>query len=200
MQLFRIGYDLFVFWAINNRDGSGIPLEGKEVHLFVTHPRGREEVDITIDGNVICWEFLGGQQKYLGEYKLTAEVLTSEGKRVIRKDICEAFGLVGKSCCENTEEDEANISEGGELTLSSELDLYRISPIIPQIGENGNWYVDGSDTGYPSRGEAGSAVEIAYVSFSINGLMELTMDYSYSDGLTTPEFSLDDNGYLNLNI
>lgn len=70
MELFRIGFDLTIFWAINNRDGSSFPLEDKDVRLFMTHSRGREEVAKTIDGNVICWEFSGKDQRYLGQYKL----------------------------------------------------------------------------------------------------------------------------------
>ena len=27
--------------------------------------------------------------------------------------------------------------------------------VIPEIGANGNWYIDGADTGKPSRGETG---------------------------------------------
>lgn len=153
MELYRIGFDLTIFWAINNRDGSAINLEDKDVRLFVTHQRGREQADISVQHNVISWEYLGKDQRVLGTHKLTVEIRTSEGKRIMRKDICEAFGLVGKSCYEKTEDGEAIIRDGGELTLSSELDIYRISPIIPQIGPNGNWFVDGQDTGRPAKGE-----------------------------------------------
>jgi hypothetical protein len=153
MEAFRIGFDLHIFWAITQNDGTPLALEDKDVRLFVTHPRGREKVDIDVQGNVIAWEFLGRSQRHLGTYKLTAEIFTSEGKRVIRKDICEAFTLVGNSCCENTEAGEADIREGGELMLASQLDIYRISPVIPQIGANGNWWVDGQDTGKPAKGE-----------------------------------------------
>ena len=31
------------------------------------------------------------------------------------------------------------------------------SGVIPEIGANGNWYIDGVDTGKPSRGETGPA-------------------------------------------
>lgn len=30
------------------------------------------------------------------------------------------------------------------------------SGVIPEIGANGNWYIDGADTGKPSRGETGA--------------------------------------------
>jgi len=170
MERFRIGYDMTVFWSISDRNEAALPLVDKEVHLYYTCERGRYEADIEISGgNVVVWHFLGKDQRALGTYDLTIEVFQSNGKRTIRKDLCKAFALVGKGCCENTEEGEANINEGGELTLASSLDIYRISPIIPQIGENGNWFVDGVDTGRPAKGE--DAYQIA-VSRGYDGTYE----------------------------
>lgn len=197
MEKFRIGHDLTVFWAINNNDGTPFILEGKDVRLFVTSPRGRKRVDIGIQGNVIGWDFLGRDQRYLGEYNLTVEVYAEGGKRAIKKDVVDAFSLVGNSCLECTDEDDANVSEGGELTLSSALDIYRIMPVVPQIGENGNWIVDGVDTGKPARGEAGSAVELAYVTMGVDENMNLNFDYVPSESGQTLEFELTEDGYLN---
>lgn len=170
MERFRIKHDMTVFWSISDRNEAALPLVDKEVHLYYTCERGRYEADIEISGgNVVVWHFLGKDQRALGTYDLTIEVFQSNGKRTIRKDLCEAFALVDKGCCENTEEGEADINEGGELTLASSLDIYRISPIIPQIGENGNWFVDGVDTGRPAKGE--DAYQIA-VSRGYDGTYE----------------------------
>lgn len=136
-----------ILWSVTNKDGSPFSLIDKEVHLYYTCERGRFEADIEIQDNVVAWNFLGSIQRVLGDYTLTLEILQSDGKRAIRKDICEAFTLVGKSCSEKTE-GEANVNEGGEIVLSSELDIYRISPIVPTIGPNGNWWIDGEDSGY----------------------------------------------------
>ena len=141
-----------VLWSINDRNGAALPLNDKEVHLYYTCERGRFEADIEIqDGNVVIWHFYGRQQRALGSYTLTLEILQSQGKRSIKKDICNAFVLVGKECEEKYCKGEAHIKEGGEITLVTDLDIYRISPIIPEIGPNGNWWVDGIDTG--KRGE-----------------------------------------------
>ena len=149
-----------IIWSITDRNGAALPLTDKEVHLYYTCERGRFEADIEIqDGNVVIWHFFAKDQRVLGDYKLTLTILQSAGKRAIRRDICTAFTLVGRACEENYGDDEANINEGGEITLASELDIYRISPIIPTIGANGNWRVDGVDTGLPSRGR--SAYEYA---------------------------------------
>lgn len=152
MGSYRIGYDMTILWAINDRAGAALPLTGKEVHLYYTCERGRYEAEIEVQDNVVIWNFLAKKQRYLGGYALTIEILQSDGKRAIRKDINDAFSLVSKTYFESPDEGDANISEGGLLTLSSELDIYRISPIIPQIGANGNWFVDGEDTGRPSHG------------------------------------------------
>ena len=150
-----------VLWAVYERDCvTPYNLSDKEVRMYMTHDRGREEVTVEKtslpDGsvnNVVRWFWPGNRQRVLGPYTLTLEILTSVGKRTIRKDVCDAFVLVGRDCMCNEDEGDAIINEGGELTLASNLDIYRISPIIPQIGENGNWWVDGSDTGRPSKGE-----------------------------------------------
>lgn len=164
MARYRIGNDMTILWAINDRNGAALPLNDKEVHLYYTCARGRYEADIEIqDDNVVVWNFLGNKQRVLGSYTLTLEILQSRGKRTIKKDICNAFVLVGKDCEEDYDNGEAHISEGREITLASKLDIYRISPVIPYVvrDENGvaYWYVDGVNTGDRSTGE--SAYEYA---------------------------------------
>lgn len=162
MEKFRIGNDLSIFWAILDDDGQPYPLSDKKVRLFVTHPRGRMEVtdDMSIEnGHVVVWNFQASKQRYLGTYKLTVEIYSSPTTRVLRRDIEEAFGLVSSSLYEDIEAGKPDINETGMLRLSSVLEVIRISPIIPQIGENGNWWVDGEDTGKPAKGA--DAYEIA---------------------------------------
>ena len=129
---YRIGNDITIFWAINNRDGSPYDLDGKEVRLFVTNDRGREEVEVeitklsdSIRNNVLKWDFKGDDQRILGKYTLTLVVLETETHRELTKDYAEAFTLVSRSEMEN-EEGDANISTGGDLILASKLDIYRI--------------------------------------------------------------------------
>lgn len=154
MEKFRISNDLSIFWSITNKDGSPYTLSDKTVRLFVTHPRGRVEVtpDITIQDNVICWLFRGSKQRYLGTYRITAEIQATPADRTIRKDIPEAFELVSSTQYEQTETGRPDINEEGELTLATSLDIFQIKPIIPQVGPNRNWWVDGVDTGKSSVG------------------------------------------------
>lgn len=163
MARYRIGNDMTILWSINDRNGAALPLDDKEVHLYYTCERGRYEADIEIqDGNVVIWHFYGRQQRALGSYTLTLEILQSQGKRSIKKDICNAFVLVGKECEEKYSKGEAHINEGGEITLVTDLDIYRISPVIPYIKEEdgiGYWWVDDVNTQIRATGK--SAYEIA---------------------------------------
>ena len=165
---YRIGNDITILWAINNRDGSPFNMANKEIRLFVTNSRGREEVEATLttleDGsvsNVIRWDYSADKQKALGLYKLEAEIYTNEHKK-IRKDISEAFTLVSLSEQEEGEEGEANIYNGGELILSSTLDVYRFGIPKVEIGTNGNWYIDEADTGVSALGGGPGLVKILY--------------------------------------
>jgi hypothetical protein len=178
MERFRIGYDVTILWSVTDKKGVALPLTDKEVHLYYTCERGRFEADIEIqDDNVVVWHFLNKEQRVLGSYGLTLEVLQSDGKRAIRKDICEAFTLVGKSCFEETE-GEANVLEGGEIVLSSELDIYRISPIVPTIGPNGNWWIDGKDSGYLASTARNNIRElfIPEIGFNVDGSYSITQE------------------------
>lgn len=153
-----------ILWTVNDRDGKALPLRDKEVHLYYTCERGRFEADIEIQRtNVVAWYFLGRDQRALGNYTLSLEILQSDGKRSIKKDMCDAFTLVGKSCEEKYDKKEADVNEGGEIVLASNLDIYRISPIIPYVIKDangiGHWYVEGVNTGDRSTGE--SAYEYA---------------------------------------
>ena len=161
MEKFRIGNDLTVFWAILDDDSQPYDLTGRTVKIFLTHPRGRMEItqDVNIQGNVISWLFRGRQQRYLGVYKLTVEIFSSPSTRVLRRDIDQAFSLVSATLYVEESNGRPQINETGKLTLSTILEVYQIMPIVPQIGPNSNWWVDGVDTGKPSTGM--SAYEFA---------------------------------------
>lgn len=156
---YRIGNDMTILWAINNKDGSPFDLSGKDVRLFITHRFGREEVRCSVvtlpDGtlnNVIRWDFSGDAQKVLGPYALTASIYTSNDLKLIKKDICEAFELVGVSCMECEEDGDAVINDGGDLILSSKLDIYRFGIPKIHIGPDGYWYIDNVNTGVSALG------------------------------------------------
>ncbi len=136
---YRIGNDLSVFWAIHNRDGSPFDMGNMSVRLFVTNDRERKEVQPILttlpDGttnNVVRWNYKGDDQRVLGLHTLTIEISDSD-RREITKDYCDAFTLVSTSELE-TEEEDANISIGGDLILASKLDVYRFEAVPVDVG------------------------------------------------------------------
>lgn len=167
---YRIGNDLTVLWAINNRDGSPFDMNGKEVKLFVVNSRGREEVEATLttmeDGsvdNVIRWDFSGDRQRVTGLYALEVEIKASDTHKKIKKDICEAFVLVSKSEMESDlDEGEPYVYDGGMLVLSSRLDVFRFGIAKIEIGTNGNWFIDNVDTGTSALGGGPGLVSKIY--------------------------------------
>ena len=199
MGRYRIGNDITIVWTINDRDGAALPLKDKEVHLYYTCERGRFEADFQIQGNnVIVWDFVSRLQRALGDYTLTVEILQSDGKRAIRKDICGAFTLVGKGCEESGSKGDAIINKGGEITLVTDLDIYRISPMIPYVGYNGNWFVDGVDTKQTARGPQGEVTDVAYMDFHVEEDMVLYLTFISGNNDMKLKFNLDENGYLTL--
>lgn len=199
MARYRIENDMTILWSINDRNGAALPLNDKEVHLYYTCERGRYEADIEIqDGNVVIWHFYGRQQRTLGDYTLTLEILQSNGKRSIKKDMCKAFTLVGKECEEKYGKGEAHINEGGEITLVTDLDIYRISPIIPYVGEDGYWWVDDQKTPWYSRGPKGEVTDVAYLDFEIDDEMNLNLTFISGNEDMNLKFTLGEDGQLTL--
>lgn len=199
MARYRIGNDMTILWTVNDRDGKALPLQDKEVHLYYTCERGRFEADIEVQGtNVVAWYFLGRDQRALGNYTLSLEILQSDGKRSIKKDMCDAFTLVGKGCEENTGHGNGHINKGGEITLVTDLDIYRISPMIPYVGYNGNWFVDGVDTKQPARGEKGDVVDASYMIFDVDGNMNLNLTFMSTNDQLELDFEINEDGYLTL--
>lgn len=199
MARYRIGNDMTILWTVNDRDGKALPLRDKEMHLYYTCERGRFEADIEIqDTNIVAWNFLGSKQRALGDYTLTLEVLQSNGKRVIKRDICNAFTLVGKGCEGRHGKDDGEINDGGVIELVSELEIFRISPMIPYVGYNGNWFVDGVDTKQTARGPRGEVTDVAYVDFFIDDNMILNLDFIAGNEDLKLKFQLTEEGYLTL--
>ena len=200
MARYRIGNDMTILWTVNDRDGKALPLTDKEVHLYYTCERGRFEADIEIQDNVVAWNFLGSKQRVLGDYTLTLEVLQSNGKRVIKRDICNAFTLVGKGCEGRHGKEDGEINDGGVVELVSELEIFRISPVVPVIEKANDgieyWFVDGVNTGKSARGEKGDVVDASYMVFDVDENMDLNLTFLSTNDQLELDFNIDENGYL----
>ena len=145
MRRLRIGTDRVIIWHLTS-NGEPYNLTGKDITLKVSAPGYSFSVkeDLVIDGNILKWNFLGKDQKLLGPYTLT--LIENDGKNgMISFDKCDAFALVDCSCKESGT-DEAGLSIS-ETEISTDLAIMGVHIIVPEIGPNGNWWINGQDTG-----------------------------------------------------
>lgn len=97
MNRFRIGNDINIRWNVK-KNGQPAEISDKQVRLFLSHSRGREEVKVFIvEGNVLSWTFEGMDQSVLGRYTFTIDVRKTDGSRYLIQDKCNAMELVGRS-------------------------------------------------------------------------------------------------------
>lgn len=177
MEKVRIGNTIALSWEIFiTENGKTLPydLSGKNISVYLVNAFGRVKIDkFFVEGNLLSFSWEGSEQKHAGVYQMT--LIENEGESSMHTlDKCDAFELVRCSCFE--EDDDNDIVK--DVELSSTLDLTRIYPIIPQIGENGNWWVDGKDTGKPSRGEKGEGGGGTIDPETIEGFVPLMRDFS----------------------
>lgn len=197
MKKIRIGNTLELNWEVFIGEGEDIvpyDLTGKDLSVYLINAFCRTKVEnFTTNGNILMFTWEGKDQRYAGMYQLT--LIENEGKKDMRTlDESDAFELVRCSCMED-EDNEDNVEE---VTLSSKFEALRLYPIVPEIGENGNWFVDGKDTGKPARGEKGAVADIAYVFFEIDNEMNLNCESAYGDESLPTTFGLTEDGYLTL--
>lgn len=164
MELNRAGNPLLIYWDFNIKKTDGtvemLPLEGKPLRLTLITPRGKKEIkDYTVHGNIIEWLFSAKYQTTYGDHSLLLEVLSPSGEVVSASDQCKFVRIIDSSCIESDNDVALEIPDDEVMqviTLSTEMSVVRVMPVYPEIGPNGNWWIDGVDTGKPSRGEPGS--------------------------------------------
>lgn len=170
MKKIRLGNDIQFNWSLFNSEGEPYNIEGADLRITYTTFRGVTEVtDFSVSENVVSWTFKGKDQKVLGDYIITLQKNAGEDG-MITIDKCSAFRLVARSC-DTGGEDTCSHLKVETVELQSEVDGVIVDPVIPEIGENGNWFVNGKDTGKPSKGEDGKA--FTYDDFTPEQIEEL---------------------------
>ena len=145
MKRIRLGNTIDIVWEIflgKDKDKGKYDLTGKKLTIYLVSAFDRIKIsDFTTEFNVLRFTFEGKDQKHAGRYQLTF-VENEGGDNTRTLNLCDAFELVSSSCKET--------DDLSEITLTSSFDALRIYPIVPQVGPNGNWWVDGVDTGNAS--------------------------------------------------
>lgn len=179
MKKIRIGNTIALTWNINV-NGAPHALTGRQLKLYAVSADAVLPVsELSVSGNAISGKIYADAQKKTGIYSLL--LIENEGAQDMATiDSCGAFQLMDCTCAEGCSHD-------GELEVESDTAICRILPVIPVIGENGNWFIGGEDTGKPAFSEAGmSAYDIA-VLHGFQGTEEewlesLKANLAYQDG------------------
>jgi hypothetical protein len=168
MRKIRIGNTVDIRWKIFAGEGeekAPYDLTGKDLTIYMLNAFGETQVEeFATEGNMILFSFEGKDQRYAGTYQLT--LIENEGKADMRTIDDYAFELVRCSCAE----DDANEGFDNTISISSQLNALKIYPVVPEIGDNGNWIVDGKDTGKPSLSYDGVAIDSELSSVSTNAV------------------------------
>ena len=195
MKSIRIGNDIAVQWRVMLKGGEAYNLEGKSLTLYISTLGGTKEVnEFAVNGNVLTWVFRGREQRHTGACTLT--LIENRGQDgMLTVDVCEPFKLVSRSCMTDNGNTCGNISVE-TVEVESSIDITKIKPIIPEIGDNGNWWIEGKDTGVRAEGRDGT---FAYPIFSIDpntGILKAVAPYFYEGD----EFMINNEGYLTMKI
>ena len=155
----------------------------------------RRQEEYQINGNEVYLQLSAGDQSHIGPYGVTIrytkpDIGSETGIRHYAVDIPKTFELSPIACCE----------VGDTVTLCAHVMVCRdgIDGSTPYIGEHGNWWVGGKDTGKPSKGEDGEPGTFAYPVFTVDpktGVLKVREPFFMDDD----EIKLE-NGYLVMKI
>ena len=170
------GNDIDVAWKVSIYDeyGTKVPLTSISslgVQLIVGEnviELTRENSNLTIVGDIISFRFFGKDQEYSGSYILK---LYSTTNSALTYYTCNAFVIVNRDGEEVSPQPEiveleSSVSmnrtiiargEKGERGEKGKDGNNGTLGSVLTIGPNGNWWINGIDTGVPATGEAGQA-------------------------------------------
>lgn len=192
----RIHTDVFLRIAVTRMCGVAERFdEAEEMSVVLWHmfkPWRREE-NYTIEGNEVAVQFAADDQEEIGQYGVTIRYTKPDagsetGKRRFAVDMPNAFELAPAT---------ADCGCAKEIQLCGHVQIAAdgINVETPTIGEDGNWVINGQNTGKPSRGEDGKPGSLAYPTFDVDprtGILTMRAPFFY-DG---SEFEIKDGNLM----
>ncbi|MGL5689763.1 MAG: hypothetical protein ACRDD8_02990, partial [Bacteroidales bacterium] len=156
MEKYRIGNDIKVKWVIfrnGKKPEDFTKATIQELRLNNVTSGDSLLPNYSVSGNVITVEYPASQQKEAGVFTLTLKYTkklsptTTEDQYTIDKE--NAFEIVAQTRFEESDPEIPGVIESFVYRNRDGKD-----GSTPDIGKNENWWVNGKDTGKPSRGRA----------------------------------------------
>lgn len=147
-NIFTKGTTITLAWHFTKPDGSSFDLSGYQLRLFYgVGSRYTEVSDFTLGTNAqnsvedfISWVFAADKQVTAGDYKMKLQVYQN-GHLFTTMNYNNAFALYqGTPYSANDEEQE---EEAGVVHLYTAAEFYLFNPVVPAVGTDGYWYVNG---------------------------------------------------------
>ena len=140
-NLFAIGATIQLNWTLNSIAGEAFSLSGHTYQLHISC--GNENAlatGVTHSGNVLSWTFSPSAAWKRGAYTLWLDVFAN-GTKIVTVTYPNAFHIISRTASDV----QSTAVQTGNATLNivSSLDFYRFAPVVPVVGEDGYWYVNG---------------------------------------------------------
>ena len=160
-NIFTKGTAITLAWHFTKPDGTSFDLSGYQLRLFYgVGSRYTEVSDFTLGTNTnnntedfISWVFAADKQVTAGDYKMKLQIYQN-GHLFTTMNYNNAFSLFQGTPYSNN--DEQQEEEAGVVNLYTAAEYYLFKPIVPTVGTDGYWYVngvlvlDGDDNPIPS--------------------------------------------------
>ena len=142
------GNPVQINWTFKSIAGGEFSLAGYHCRLYYSH--GAQSVlatGVTHSGNVLTWSFVPDAQWKNGYYDIMVEVYASTTK-ILTITYPEVFNLV--SAATTNETSTAVQNDVATIDIESSCDFNRFAPVIPTVGDDNKWYVNGAPVLDPS--------------------------------------------------
>jgi hypothetical protein len=141
-NIFSKGIPLNVIWHFTRPDGAAFDIGGYQYRLFYgVGNRYTEVSDTRVAENTISWLFPAEKQTTAGSYSLRL-LLFQNGNLLCTFNYNNAFAFFHGNSANTLQEDEQTTSNTVDLFTAAEF--YLFSPVIPTVGPDGYWYVNGT--------------------------------------------------------
>lgn len=140
-NVFQKGIPLTIAWNLTKPDGTAFDLNGYAHRMFYTVGNRHKEVSGTsVSGNVISWVFPANEQTAAGDYTMTL-MIYQNGSLFCKLTYANAFSLFHGSAAGGNSSQQQQTSN--VVNLYSAAEYYLFQPVVPVVGDDGFWYVNG---------------------------------------------------------
>lgn len=142
-NVFPKGVSVTAIINLMKPDGTAFSLQGYTYRLFYgVGSRWSEVTSSTVSGNVVSWVYAGSDQNAIGDYKLKL-ILYQNDTLFCTLNFNKAFTLYKSAGAANNDEEQEEQATN-TVTLFSVAEYYLFQPILPAIGNDKYWYVNGA--------------------------------------------------------